>query len=368
MQVSGKGNEGTEDPGYEVFDSSEFEESRSTAKEDASADAEEKAPEADAEDKKVPVKDDDRLTPEEAFGDDKEADGKEASDADTETPAKEDEGDSKPAYEPNFKYKVYDQEKEFPESLRAVVKDKESEDYVRDLLTKADGLEGMKVRHQDVVRERDAAASQVEFYKNDINRVLQLRDKNPLVFAQELGLSDDWIIKRAKEIVTAKETPEAWRDFSEQRARVYDQYNAQQQLAGQQQEAARHQVEIVRQGLQLAFSHPDVSSFQQRFDAVNGLGEFQKAVQRHGYLHYEMHKVNLPPMDAVKAVMDHYGKMLPAQAAHVAPPAGSTATPEAKPKPKALPNIGTGRNVSPTGKRFKSIKEMREYVDKHVPG
>lgn len=94
--------------------------------------------------------------------------------------------------------------------MKALVKDKDSEELVRNLLSKADGLDQMKPRHQQTVVERDDLKSQVDWFRSDINRVLSLRDKAPTLFALSPRISDDWVIKRAKEIVEAKDTPEAW--------------------------------------------------------------------------------------------------------------------------------------------------------------
>lgn len=352
--------------GYEEFDSSEFE------PEELDKDAEKSGADDDASDKGADGK---KLTAEEAFGDD---DGTGASEKEGEEALAKKasgEGDGKPAYEANHTYKVYDEEKTFPEQLKTIVKDKETEDFVRDLLTKADGLDGMKPRHQEAVQQRDDYRSQVDFYKADINRVLTLRDKQPHLFAAEVGISDDWIIQRAKEIVNAKETPEQWNDFNRRRADNYDVYTRSQEVERQQVQATQSFANTIQQQMTAALQHPDVSSFQSEFDKIHGLGSFQEEVRKHGYYHYERTKMqgkaeNLAPMDAVKAVYDFHKKTF----ARAEPQGGAKAADNVRKEAgtkrvqeKPIPNVGKGRNASPTGKRFKTIKEMREYVDKHVP-
>lgn len=51
-----------------------------------------------------------------------------------------------PAFSPNFKLKVMEQEREIPELLRPLIKDAESEKAVRELVEKAYGLEYVKDR------------------------------------------------------------------------------------------------------------------------------------------------------------------------------------------------------------------------------
>lgn len=373
--MAGKGKT---EPGvsYEEFDSSEFE-----------ADQPEPTPEpepkeGDVKDAKEEPGEGEKLTPEQAFGgadegkEEAAADDKEAAAADDkEAPESDDASkpEDKPAYEPNFKYKVYDEEKEFPEQLKALVKDKESEELFRSLLAKADGLDEMKPRHQETVRERDEFKSKVEWYKGDINRVLQLRDKQPHLFAAELGISDDWIVRVAREIVDAKDTPEQWDRFNSGRRQSYDTYNQHLELQNQQLRVSNDFMAAHQQQLSMALSHPDVASFQSQFDAVHGLGSFQEEVRKHGNYHYEKTKQSLPAMEAVKHVYEFHKKSFAPPAPQGGAPAAETAPAAARPQPKRevpkpIPNVGKGKNASPTARRFRNIAEMRAYVDKHVPG
>lgn len=356
--------------GYEEFDSSEFEADQPVIKEVA----DDKGDEKDAEEETTEGK---KLTVEEAFGgDDKEAATEEKTeDADKETPESKVAGQQEetPAYEPNHKYKVYDQEKDFPEPLKVLVKDKETEEYVRGLLSKADGLDEMKPRHQETVRERDTFKSQVDFYKNDINRVLTLRDKQPHLFAAELGITDDWIIKVARELVNAKETPEAQHDFNERRRTSIDTYNAGLEAQNQRVQAGQEFASAHQQQMNMALSHPDVASFQSQFDALHGLGSFQEEVRKHGYYHFEKtarangRGENLSPMDCVKSVVEFHKKMFtPASSQGGTKSSDKTVATTKREAVKPIPNIGKGRNASPVGRRFKNLKEMRAYVDKNI--
>ncbi len=368
--------------GYEEFDSSEFEPGPAADK------ADDEVPEVKAKDAKVeePAG---KLTPEEAFSDEPEGgksdDAAAASDVSEVAPkdpkadaSADGQQDATPAYEPNHKYTAYGKEKEFPDQLKSLVKDKASEDYVRDLLSKADGLDEMKPRHQDAVRERDGFKAEVEAYRTDINRIIELKDKQPHLFAAEMGLSDDWIIKAARQIVNAKETPEAWSQFDGSRQQAVEAYNATLNAQNVQQEAGQQFARVHQEQMSMALSHPEVSSFQSQFDAVHGLGSFQEEVRKHGYYHYERTRQakgrgeNLPPMDAVKSVIEFHKKTFVTPAPQSAAPAPVQAQAAPAPKreaPKPLPNVGgKGRNASPVGQRFKNLKEMRAYVAKHVEG
>ena len=367
MATKGTTDEGT--IGYEEFDSSEFEANKLESTEADTSDTKESAADANGEGEK--------LTPEQAFGgkDDEEATTEEA----TEVEAKEASDDEstkveESTYEPNLTYKAYGQDKEFPEQLKALVKDKDTEDYFRGLLSKADGLDEMKPRHQEAIQQRDEYKSQTEYLKSDINRVLTLRDKQPHIFAQEIGISDDWIIARAKEIVNAKEEPTRYEAFKEQRVKDFDLYTRELALQNQQRQVSTQTAGTIQQEMSTALSAPEISHLRTKFDSVHGEGAFQREVIKHGYYHYEQTKltgnpVNLAPSEAVKQVYEFHKKTFAPAAPHVAETKAAPApkTVIMKEKPKALPNLGKGKTVSPVKRPFKNLKEMREYVDKNVP-
>lgn len=345
--------EAGESVSYETFDSSEFEDDLSFEKDEKESESE------------VEEKDDDgvkeKLTPEEAFGDDDKS-------SDDEVKEEEATEDSKEAdkadYEPNLKYKVYDQEREFPEQLKGFVKDKETEEYFRTLLAKADGLDEMKPRHQEIVGERDQYKGQVDFYQRDVNRVLELRDKAPHLFASELGISDDWIIQRAKEIVTAKETPETYESFRNNRNLSVQNYNQQLFVEQQQMDLQRSRLSNSQMEMNNALSHPEIASFRQKFDALHGIGAFEAEALKHGYYQFERTKQNIPAIEAVKHVYEFHKKNFSVAEAQVqTAPADSKVKERVKVDP--IPNVGKGKNVSPMTRKFKTIKEMREYSDKH---
>lgn len=57
------------------------------------------------------------------------------------TPTDPNEQQPQDDYKPDFKYKFLDEEREFPENIRPLIKNKDQENVVRDLLSRSDGLE-----------------------------------------------------------------------------------------------------------------------------------------------------------------------------------------------------------------------------------
>jgi hypothetical protein len=53
-----------------------------------------------------------------------------------------------PSYQPKLKYKVLDQEKDFPDWAKPIVKSPEVEKTIRDMLERAEGLDHVKQRRE----------------------------------------------------------------------------------------------------------------------------------------------------------------------------------------------------------------------------
>ena len=92
---------------------------------------------------------------------------------------------SPPEYTPDFSYSVHDEPMEFPEHVRPAVTSKEAEDYIRDLLTKAEGLPKVKSRLDEVTqnfenlqpkyKESNDALEQMKYFaQNDLDTYLQV--------------------------------------------------------------------------------------------------------------------------------------------------------------------------------------------------
>jgi hypothetical protein len=336
--------------GYDEFDSSEFET-------DQSEDLEEKESEERAE-------------PEVKETTDKESSEDAGEDPDEEKPESNtpEVSEKKPEYTPNLKFKVYDQEKEFPEWSKSLIKDEKIEAEFRTLFSKAEGLEEMKPRHQATIQERDEYKSELEWMRGDVNRIIGLREKSPELFFAELGVPDDLILKMASKIVDAKESPEAWERYQRNRQMMVDGYQKERQVESQQFDLNRQQFEVHQQAMSSALGSPEITSFQSQYDAVYGAGAFQEQVRQYGNYQYQATKRNISPYDAVKYVYEYHRKGFTQpqpQPVQTMPLQGATAAaPVRREAPPVIPNVGKGRNASPTKPKFKTIQQMRDYYEK----
>ncbi len=363
-QVEGKDGEF----GYKEFDSEDFD--REDLKDETSteppAEGEPKPAESVPE-KEAPVVKEPAAAKAEADDDDDDGDDiKEATASDPATGSAAASG----AYEPNFKYRVQGEEKEFPKELQGFIKDKATEDRVRDLVTKGEGLDALKPRYHEAVQQRDVERSRAESMQAERQRLLALRSQNHRLFFSELGVSDDMIVKAGREILEAKhnkEDPQAWANFENMRnaERVAFQSQMQAQEATQSTDHARNLAH--QQAMNTALNRPDIKEFSSRFDAIHGEGAFTMAVAQHGSFMFTAHKQYVDPMSAVEHVYQFQKKGMAPSAvtpAAVSGPVAPGATAGAR--PAALPNVGRGKNATPIGKRPKNLKEMREKIKREL--
>lgn len=339
--------------GYKEFDSRDFESEKLGAEDESSSATKEESKEADDPGEKEEVE----TEATESTETETEGDGEKKSE---EPPAEE-----SAEYKPNTTYRVYDQERQFPDWAKPLVKSKEAEDSFRDLLSKADGLDEMKPRHQQTVQERDQLKSELTYVKDDIKRIVGLRQGNPDLFFAELGVDDNMVIAAAKRIVNAKETPEDWDRYVDTRRAAVDAYNAQKQAQGMSSQAQQQYASAHGAVFEMAMGHPEIKGFEQRFDQLHGIGAFRQQVLAYGNYQFQATKQNVSPMDAVNHVYEFHKKGFPAETT-----AGGQVAPAGKPgrrvAPAALPNVGKGKNASPTQSRPRRLADLRKYVNEKV--
>ena len=149
-----------------------------------------------------------------------------------------------PQYEPNLSYKVKDEEKQFADWLASVVTDKEKEDYLRDIYTKADALEGYKEKYSKVEEEADMYYNQTQQLTAAFKAIQNFRDNQEYdKLQQALGLSDEQLVQMAlarvdeqnlppeqKEAIQMKREYERKQREYEQRMSQFEQQQAEQRI------------------------------------------------------------------------------------------------------------------------------------------
>lgn len=274
-----------------------------------------------------------------------------------------------PAWTPNFKLKVYDKEMEIPEDFRPFIKDEKAEKKFRELFEKSYALDEHKGIHQKVLQNLDEFKSKATTHEKELERVTEgvkklynYSQKDLGTFFEMYRIPEDRIIEFVRDRLQEKELPEherVQRDELRQRARAADQYEdqlRQQQRQNQEMVMSQH-----NSAMEMAMNAPDVSTFKKDFDTRFGQGAFQKHVSDHGSRIYQSEKKYISPFEATKAVMEYYRPAIQTQAPLTANGGQTTE------QPPVIPNVGTGRGVSPTRPKFKSLDSLKKFVKEQYP-
>ena len=112
-------------------------------------------------------------------------------------------------YEPNFTYKVKDEEREFDERLRGSVTTKEAEEYIRDLYTKADGLDSYKQKLDDRDTTINEYTGKIDSLVGGYKQLKSLREEgNYRKLMTSIGLDDDAVLNYAATLLEEINMPE----------------------------------------------------------------------------------------------------------------------------------------------------------------
>ncbi len=291
-----------------------------------------------------------------------------------------------PAFTPNFKFKVMDQEHEIPERFRELMKDATTEKEVREIFEKAYGLdhqkpkyEQLKTKHSEVERNFNDVLGAVQ----DLRSVYQqaVSTGNLLLlddFFDRLKIPDQVILQYALAKVQYGELdPEARKAYDQQvfaQKRLLDLEKQNQGYSQQAMSAATHAKGAL---LDSCLARPDIQALAQAFESAPGRkpGDFRRSVCEHGeYVWFKTNgQTDLSPEEAIQQVVQRFGVILPqpggqpaipntaANPTTTTPQQGNPAATTAAPRPAApvIPNV-VSRAASPMKPRPKSIAELRK--------
>ena len=276
-----------------------------------------------------------------------------------------------PVFEPDYSYKVYDERKEFPEFIRSLVKDKESEENIRSILCKADGLEPMKEKYGTTKKERDEYKENFNNLFAGVNSLNDLAKKDVGLFLDRSGVSDEQIITYVSSLLKAKEDPDTGRVFDGQRESARDAYTARSEQDRINRENDKLRAENHEYYMGQALSDQTVAPFVGHYDSQWGAGAFEALVNKKGDNLF-IQQINISPHEAVRAVYTRLAMQPGAQSfSQPVVPQVQPVTPNFQPPvkpvtpykpPPTIPNVGQGGTGSPTKVRIKSLEDLKKFA------
>jgi hypothetical protein len=263
-----------------------------------------------------------------------------------------------PAYTPDFSYKVYDEQKEFPEFIRPLVTDKEMEEQVRSILCKADGLDGLKPKHEKKVKDYEELLARNQELQNNIEQMKYFAENDLDTYLQFGNVSEDKLLAHVQNKLRLAELPPEERQEYERgrkaQQELYDVKNRLSQYESQNQNLMMQQHDIQ---LDQALNMPEVAQYREYFDSQAGPGAFKEEITKHGAAVYYQTGQSITPMEATRATFERFQKLMPMQQTTMNAPQ------PAQQQTQTIPNVGSGRGVAPTKPSFKSIADLKKHAE-----
>lgn len=270
----------------------------------------------------------------------------------------------KPAYQPNYKLRVMEQEKEIPERFRNLMKDAESEKEVRELFEKAYGLDFAKPKHEETRQNYVKLQSEHNFLTGSIQELRDTYSRGDMdTFFQKLSIPPEKVLQWAVGKVNYEQLPPEQKELIDARRNAELQnLELQKQNSLYQRQVQEQVVQARRMLLDSELARPEVKSMVDSFDQRFGKpGAFVQEVINRGQLAWiqSQGKVDLTPGQAVEQVLALYG--LKNQAPASATP--QTTAQVVQPSQQAtttIPNVGGGKSTSPVKMKPRSIDDLKK--------
>lgn len=293
-----------------------------------------------------------------------------------------------PAFKADYKFKASGKDHEIPEEYRSLIKDEKTEKDVKSLFSKAYGLDLVTEKNKKLETNNSELSSEVTNIKGSIDGLRQIYSeavKHPSQggnilkldqFLERLQIPENVMLQWAVAKVQLQEMP------AEQRNAILAQMDAekkanaltmeQSQLHGQSLDTARRLKQLE---LDQLMSTPDVQNLANDFDKRMGKpGSFKEAVVRTGELAWFRQKVDLPPDQAVKQVIEAYG-LKPSDPASSAPsqaPNGNSGAGQTRPvvqrTDKVIPNVQGKGSQSPLKTKPRNIEDLKKLAARAQAG
>ena len=278
-------------------------------------------------------------------------------------------------YTPSYKYKVKDNELEFEEWLKPLVKDKPTEEKLRDLLTRSHGIEEVKKSRDDFRSRLDDLEPKYKNIDSSLTYLSELVNKGDVrSFVDGIKLPKKELLQYAIEELKYLQLPVEERNrIDTQRAEQERLVSLESQNVTLQDQLYRASVQTREQELSMVTSRPDVQTVVNQFNAMVGKPDaFRAKVVEKGLTHFHLTGQDLTAQQAVDAVLSEVGPFLRASTGTVTAQTGGQAqmggvqntsqagqpvvVRETKP---TLPNIQSG-GVSPVKKQPRSLDDLRK--------
>jgi hypothetical protein len=275
------------------------------------------------------------------------------------------EDTSEPDYTPNYSFRVREEDHEFDDWVRPAITSAEHENKLRELYTKAYGLDSVKSRADEYERKYSETNekygtlnSQWENMSNGLQKINDMKEKDFGTFRKVWQIPDHKILEAASEIMQYMQNPELKAQYDANQDRALQMLQQEQSLTQHSQQTAQMQRQMHDMKMQQVYGDPEISRFEKEFDKRMGKpGSFRDEVNSYGSLQFHNGKY-VEPSVVVSTVYSRMknllGDMAVAQAQQQAAPQAQSV--------RSLPNMGSGKTGSAVKKKITSTDDLRKLA------
>lgn len=264
-----------------------------------------------------------------------------------------------PAWVPNYKYKVGEKEMEFDDYIRPIV-NKDNEAKVRDLYTRAMGLDSVKQRLHDTSRDLKTFKSENETrtkYLNQLSGFINNKDLGSFFKNTQIPeeMVYNWVLEQIKYKELDPQHKSAYDDRNKYRTQAMEQ---EQRLQDLEQRYSQTTLQQRHAELDQALQRSEVSQIGRAYDErVGRPGAFRNKVIETGAFRSQQLGQEISVDDAVGEMVREYGAFITTNA-----PAGQIPTQVmGSNRPPVIPVVGGG-NTSPIERAPKSLDDLRKLA------
>ena len=195
------------------------------------------------------------------------------------------------AYVPSYKFKVHDQEYEFDDPIKTVIKDKATEEKIRDLYTKAYGLESAQKSRDNWKQKHEETEAKIKSYSEIFDTPIKLYKDGKKVEAVRATFRDEDILEAAKHLIRLNQaTPEERERLEHEFTQSKTHYQKEDEYNEIITNAQRAEYEAVQARIDLEMSKNEVSEVAKFIDSRLGNGTFRSEVNLYGDTQYRAGK------------------------------------------------------------------------------
>ena len=266
-------------------------------------------------------------------------------------------------WQPDYSYAVKDDQFEFDELVKSAVTSKEAEEHLRQLYTKAYGLDHVKHSLERTEKEvsdwRDKATSymeEAELAKQSTEGLKNLAKTDFPSFAHLMGIDDNTILRYANNRLDYSEKPDhEKRAIDEDMERRSTSYQSNAQLDQLRKQNERLMQERHNDMMSRAMSQPEINDFAKRFDQRMGEGAFKKQVRNYGSTQWQTSKQYVEPSVAVQTIYAQFKPLFEEKLDEVNKKESSTSKPPT--------NLGSGKAGAVVRKKIVRTADLHKIAN-----